>query len=56
MVTSLNIFKFSLGDNSHNLDLNCVLHTQVLSEKEKQQLLTLYIVTLETPFPCLQPS
>lgn len=35
MVTSLNIFRFSLGDNSHNLDLDCVLHPQILSEKEQ---------------------
>lgn len=35
MVTSLNILRFSLGDNSHSLDLDCVLHPQVLSEKEQ---------------------
>lgn len=53
--TSLNIFRFSLGNNSHNLDLDCVLHPPVLSEKEQQKKSTVancvYIVTLEMPFP-----
>lgn len=46
MVTSLNIFRFSLGNNSDNLDLDCVLHPQVLSEKKQQQLLTVCTLSL----------
>lgn len=51
VVTSLSNFRFSLGHRSHNLDLDYVLHLEVLSGKGATTVAnSVYIVTLET-FP-----
>lgn len=57
VATSLNIFRFSLGCNSHNLDLDHVLHLEVLSGKGATTVAnSVYVIALENSPPHPQPA
>lgn len=56
MVTSLNIFRFSLGVSSQNLDLECPASSSIVRKRATAVANCVYIVTLEMSFPHAQSA